>query len=103
MYNKLMFDFCVSGSYYGKKYIEDKKFFAEKNVEFKSLVPDKYRVSGCNKAIDFVLNYNRINKKIILFGTGKYFDYYMELFGEKFVPYLAIDNAKKNGGKRSLE
>lgn len=99
MYNELKFDFCVSGSYYGKKYIEDKKFFAERNVEFKSLVPDRYKVSDYNNAVNLVLDHNRVNKKIILFGTGKYFDYYMEYFGEKFVPYLAVDNANEKWGK----
>lgn len=46
-------------------------------------------------SLHLFLSKNAIYKKIVLFGTGKYFDYYLKNYGDLFEPSYAVDNNSK--------
>lgn len=92
MYEKLHFDICFYGSYYGIQFEKDKIFFTEKGVEFLPLLPGKLTTENHGLVIKMPLVESLCNKKIVLFGTGSYFDFYMNNYGSQFKPAYAIDN-----------
>lgn len=91
-YEKYGFDMCVYGSCYGQQFELDRAFMESKGVDFVSIIPDNLAQISGNTAIKLFLRKNKVRKKIVLFGTGKYFDYYMEHYGDEFVPAYAVDN-----------
>lgn len=92
IFEDLHFDVCFYGAEYGQAFLEDQKFFVEHGVEFISRVPGAKAASDGNKSIKIALDDLTRNQKIILFGTGKYFDAYMKEYGGKYCPAFAIDN-----------
>lgn len=97
-YYKYKFDVCFYGSEYGSRFQEDSKFMKEHGVEFLSLQPTTMKNGKEKCALDFALDYCNIARKIILFGTGAYFDYYMRSYGNQYVPAYAVDNAADKWG-----
>lgn len=97
-YARFHFDACIYGSRYGLRFEEDKKFMIDKGVSFLSALPEKLEQRKENQALELPLKYYKISRKVILFGTGKYFDIYMERFGERFKPAYAIDNSNDKQG-----
>ena len=95
-YEQLHYDLCFYGSEYGKNYLKDCAFFAEKNVEFKLLQKKSLDVQG--KSFEIALQFASYDKDIVLFGTGNYFDSYMKVYGNRFPPAYAIDNNKNKQG-----
>ena len=64
-----------------------------------SLVPAARRVSGAVDSLGFVLDNIYNNRKIILFGTGAYFDAYMNAYGAKHKPAYAVDSSPEKIGQ----
>ena len=97
-YDKIHFDACFYGTQYGQEFFEDQSFFKEHDVAFISQVPDVKKASDGNKSIKIALDDLTRSQKIVLFGTGKYFDAYMKEYGEKYRPAYAIDNDSAKWG-----
>lgn len=96
IYEKLHFDVCFYGSEYGAAFEEDQAFMQEMEVDFIALMPDKIQSmrEGERDALGLALENVRPNQKIVLFGTGQYFDYYMKTYGGRHAPAYAIDNSE---------
>lgn len=93
IFDEIHFDVCFYGSEYGHHMRDDLQFMEEHKIAFIPTLPDKVQMEG--NALGFPLEYNSISKKIVLFGTGAYFDCYMQQYGDKYKPAYAIDNAEE--------
>jgi len=104
-YEKYGFDMCCYGSYYGAKFDRDKVFFESKGVALISLIPENLGQMTDNMAIKIFLKKNKVSKKLVLFGTGAYFDYFLKNYAGTFVPAYAVDNdqTKWGTGKAGIE
>lgn len=92
MYDELQFDACYYGSEYGLPFEADKKFMESKGVAFISVMPMKYQKASGADALKVALENVQRRQKIILFGTGTYFDLFLNSYGEKYRPAYAVDN-----------
>ena len=92
MYEKLHFDACFYGTEYGFSFIEDKAFFKKHNVAFIPLHPQGYSSCGGIDSLELSLKNVQPRQKIVLFGTGKYFDLFITLYGKNHTIAYAIDN-----------
>ncbi len=94
-YETVKFDVCFYGSEYGIPFEHDKDFMEAHNIVFASLMPEKYvKAEGASTVRLFVEDLQR-KQKLVLFGTGVYFDIYMKEYGklgEKYLPAYAVDN-----------
>lgn len=97
-YEQYGFDMCCYGSYYGEQFEKDKEYLEKRGVTFVSVIPDNIRQISENTSIKLFLKKNKVSKKLVLFGTGKYFDYFMQNYGNVFVPAYAIDNDQSKWG-----
>lgn len=97
-YEKFGFDLYFIGSEYGKELKSDLEYAKEKGIETVSLAPKAYESMGGIDSLTIALNNVQPGWKIILFGTGAYFEKYMNCYGEKFKPAYAIDNNVQNHG-----
>ncbi|MBD5548895.1 MAG: LicD family protein [Lachnospiraceae bacterium] len=108
IYEKLQFDVCFYGTEYGLTFEEDKLFLMERGVSFISLMPEKHiKITG-GGSLRLPIEDLQKNQKIILFGTGIYFDIYINeyaILGERYLPAYAIDNdsAKWNTEKNGVK
>lgn len=93
MFDELHFDACFYGSEYGLRMLDDLQFMEMNKIAFIPMLPD--RIQKVNNVLRFPLEYNSIAKKIVLFGTGAYFDSYIQLYGDSYKPEYAIDNAEE--------
>ena len=97
IYAKIPYDIVFCGEEYGIYYDNLKLFCEEKNIEVAVIKPDKMddrSIASIKGAFERLAK----EKKIVLFGTGVYFDIYMKNFGEKATPLFAIDNSKEKWG-----
>lgn len=94
IYEKVKFDMCLYGTEYGMQYESDKKFMSEHSIDFRSLMPDRRTVNDNGDSLRVALEDVQRRQKIILFGTGAYFDAYMKGYAKKHMPVYAIDNDK---------
>lgn len=94
-YERFHFDVCFAGSEYGVRFAKDKKFLIEKGVDFIPLLPERPTVAEDINALRIWLKNISAEKKIVLFGTGVYFEYYIRQFGSEFRPIYAVDNAQE--------
>lgn len=87
-------DIFFEGTEYGLTNQSEKKELEEMGIEVVSLQPQKIsNISNLQKdSLYLFLNINATYKKIILFGTGKYFDFYLKNYGNLFKPSYAVDN-----------
>lgn len=92
MFKRLQFTKCIYGSEYGIEFMKDREFFDLLNVEMEACIPSVYSGGNYVDPMKIALMDVRRHQKIILFGTGKYFDYYMQSYGKKNPPAYAIDN-----------
>lgn len=95
IYEDIKFDVCFYGMEYGCRYEADKRFMKEHNVRFIPVIPERYTHVNGGGALRFALDNLTRNQKIILFGTGRYFDIYMNEYGRmrsKYMPAYAVDN-----------
>lgn len=86
------FDVCFYGSRYGLAFENDNIFMKEHGVQFVSMLPEKLKMIEGPNAIEKPLAQLYLRKKLILFGTGNYFDFFLNIYGEKYRPEYAIDN-----------
>lgn len=95
---------CFCGSIYGKRYYKDREKLKSMGVELLPLLPNSLRINSFENILLPVIKESFWNKKIVLFGTGKYFDVYMNIFGKKYKPEYAVDNdfAKWNTSKEGI-
>lgn len=103
VHKRIPFDVCFYGCEYGQAFQQDTDFAKRNNIEFVSVAPQKAMSMIGGGAVRLALEDVQKQQKIILFGTGKYFEVYMKEYGEKYRPTYAIDNdvnkwnTEKNG------
>lgn len=95
MYKQHRFTKCIYGSEYGVEYMKDREFFEYLNVDMEACIPVACSAGKFVDPMEIALLDITKHQKIILFGTGVYFDYYMQNFGKKYPPAYAIDNDVK--------
>lgn len=89
-------DSIFIGSEYGKLYQSDLKYCASNNIHLLGT-----EIGGLNiQHLKQVLNNTYVDYKVVLFGTGRYFDIYMSELGEQYPPDYAIDNDKGKWGTK---
>lgn len=97
-YEEISFDVFFYGTKYGRLYEEDYEFLSARKVQIVCCAPTWFsglKTNGENGQIDSLswkLSHSVMDQKIVLFGTGKYFQKYMELFGDRYKPAYAVDN-----------
>lgn len=91
-YEQIKYDVYFFGTEYGKQFEKDKVFLQENKVEMVSLVSDKMTIGTERDALWYALQNVTADRKVVLFGSGKYFEYYMSNYGEKYPPIYAVDN-----------
>ena len=92
MYEKLHFDVCFFGTEYGLSFVDDKFFFKKHNVAFIPLTPHGFSSHDAVDSLGIALKNVRPNQKVILFGTGKYFDLFISRYKDYHAISYAIDN-----------
>lgn len=92
------FDTLFVGNDYGQNFISDQVFCTENGINIVSLEPDYFSEVLQPNALEIALRNVPCTKKIVCFGTGLYFNRFMESFGEKYVPAYAIDNDESKWG-----
>ena len=95
-WERVHYDICFCGCEYGALYLEDKKFLAQKDAELGFVQDLPANLRGA--ALRYALKSESCDKDIVLFGTGKYFDSYMDALGTDFPPCYAVDNDKSKHG-----
>ena len=93
LYERVGFDAVYYGAQTGRVFEGFAAFAEEKGIALLSMVPDQYTETGPVDALKIALENLQRHQKIILFGTGKYFDIYMSHYGERFRPAYATDNS----------
>lgn len=94
-YERVGYDCLFYGSEYGKQFEADKAFLTERGVGMISLVPDKINYNVKDNCLQKVLENAYVENKIVLFGTGKYFEHYMKKYGVTYPPAYAVDNSSR--------
>lgn len=99
-HRQIGYDVCFVGTEYGRLYTEDKSYFETKGVDIVSFPSEAL----CRDPLPMTeaLENVHFDRQIVLFGTGKYFEYYMNTFGEKYPPAYAVDNSKELWGSTKL-
>lgn len=100
IYEKVHFDNVYFGSQFGKAFERFSGFAEEKGICMTSMMPDRFSYAGPIDALKIALQNLQRHQKIILFGTGKYFDIYMETYGRLCPPDYAIDNDEQKQGMK---
>lgn len=88
------------GTDYGQEFLNERKELEKKNVTFVSLIPQGVQTKVISGSFQYMLNNLMPDIKIVLFGTGKYFDIYMEHYGNDFRPEYAVDSNQKLWGEQ---
>ena len=102
IYEKVHFDAMWYGSRFGRRFDEFAEFAKEKGIAMLSMLPDHYVEIGFVDALKIALENLQYHQKIVLFGSGAYFDIYMERYGKRFVPAYAVDSSpEKQGTKKN--
>lgn len=98
-FEKFSFDVCFYGSRYGLGFERDNAFMKAHNVFFIPLIPEKLSLAEGKNAIELPLEQIFLQKKLVLFGTGIYYDFFLERYGHKYRPAYAVDNNKEKWGR----
>lgn len=98
IYEQIHFDVCYIGTEYGSAYQRDLEWAQKRFVEF--ILPKTDGRIRDLETIKVILDNPYTKYRIVLFGTGKYFDAYMEKLGAKreYAPVYAVDNNKELWG-----
>lgn len=95
-YRKIKFDVCFYGSEYGCQFQKDRNFFLSNGVDFISLAPSDYPAFASDIRTDALFRLltacRSAGMKIITFGSGGYFNRYINTFGTSFPPAYTVDN-----------
>lgn len=94
-YEKFAFDVCFYGSRYGLMFERDNTFMKEHNVSFMPVLPEKLEIGGEFNAIELPLKQIYLQKKLVLFGTGLYFEIFLKKYAQEYRPVYAVDNDKE--------
>ena len=94
MFEKLHFDVCFYGTEYGQVFEADKAFFKEHGVAFIPLQSQSYSSWGGIDSLELALKNILPGEKVVLFGTGKYFDLYIKRYAKYHKIAYAVDNAQ---------
>ncbi len=94
----LIFDVCFYGSEYGTLFQHIFHELCERHIDFISLMPEKATVHENIDSLKPVLDSYIGYRKIVLFGTGAYFDLYIKRYGKCNGPAYAIDNNSDKWG-----
>lgn len=99
IYKQIYFDACYIGTEYGTAYQRDLEWAREKSVEL--ILPETDGKISDLEALKIILDNPYRKYRIVLFGTGVYFDTYMDRLGTKkeYAPVYAVDNNKEQWGK----
>lgn len=100
IYEKLHFDALYYGSCFGRAYNELINFAEDNQITMLSLIPDRLIDDITTNALTIALENMQRSQKIVLFGTGTYFDIYLKRYGNRFPPAYAIDNNSKRWGTK---
>lgn len=95
MYDEVKFDTCFYGAEYGRNFDSDMAYLKANGVNIVSLVPERRISIVSGGSLRMALENITRNQKIVLFGTGVYFDIYMKEYAsvkERYRPAYAIDN-----------
>lgn len=95
MYDKLHFDVCYYGTEYGLIFEKDKVFFEQHGVAFIPLQPIVFTPVEPVDSLVLVLKSVHWAQKVVLFGTGKYFDLYLTKYSKYHKVAYAIDNSSE--------
>ena len=95
-WEQIHYDICFCGCEYGIRYLEDKQFLKEHGSELVTIPNLPVNLHGT--AFQYALKSESFEKDIVLFGTGKFFDAYVNAYGTSFPPSYAIDNDKSKQG-----
>ena len=99
MIEKIQPDVIFYGGEYGYSYFQNSEYALSHGVELVSLQPAAKNPAGILDApLRIALEDVTRQQKIVLFGTGAYFDLYMERFGDKYKPAYAVDNEMAKWG-----
>lgn len=88
VYNCVHFDLCVYGTEYGERFLNDCQFMKKENINFIPIACDQ----GVSDSLRLVLDSVQHTQKLVLFGTGHYFDLYMDQYGNYRKPDYVVDN-----------
>lgn len=99
IYEQIHFDVCYIGTEYGTAYQSDLEWARERSVEL--ILPETDGRISDLEALKIILDNPYKKYGIVLFGTGIYFDIYMDRMGEEkeYAPVYAVDNNKEQWGK----
>lgn len=99
IYEQIPFDVCYIGTEYGAAYQRDLAWAKEKSVEL--VLPETDGRISDLESLKIILDNPYKKYRIVLFGTGRYFDAYMNRFGlrEEYAPVYAVDNNKEQWGR----
>lgn len=92
LFNGLDCDVCFVGHEYGQRYLKDTEYLHNRGVAIVPLWKTTLSLDRQNSALEISLREAALNrKKIVLWGTGKYFEQYMKVYGRKYPPAYAVD------------
>lgn len=100
VYEMVSFDVCFVGSDFGKAYRTLIDQFSKLNISVVFNSPEKYHYLDESDPISMMLYFLPSDYKIILFGTGTYFDIYIKNYAKISMPAYAIDNDKNKWGTK---
>lgn len=99
VYGQIHFDVCYIGTEYGAGYQRDLEWAHEQSVEL--ILPETDGRISDLETLKIILDNPYKKYRIVLFGTGRYFEVYMNMLGSKkeYTPVYAVDNNKEQWGK----
>lgn len=100
IYDQIHFDVCYIGTEYGTAYQRDLEWAQERSVEL--ILPETDGRISDLETLKTILDNPYKKYRIALFGTGRYFDAYMDRMGAKkeYIPVYAVDNNKERWGSK---
>ncbi len=97
-HKKFNFDLYYYGVEYGSPFLSDLKYAKNNTICMMPLIPGAIPAETHFDALHVALNDLQDTQKVILFGTGKYFDEYMNRYGSQKKPAYAVDNDSAKWG-----
>lgn len=101
VHEKIRYDVVVYGTEYGIIYDSDKTYMEKNGISVLSAIPERYCTVDGGGSLRLAVEDLQRRQKVVLFGTGAYFDIYMREYaskGNRYVPAYAIDNDKSKWG-----
>lgn len=96
------YDTFFYGGEYGIRFEKDRLLLEKKGVKMVSIVPDRLAPVRQDDALAEAMRNVSHYKKIVLFGTGKYFENYVKKYAQEYPPTYAVDNSPKQWNTRKM-